>query len=712
MNEVESASKDEPTDRTPAGWHQYWQSEMDSAAKRIRKYTKQGNEVVKRYLDERSGSSSASTTRLNLFHTNISTQEAMLYGSTPKIDVAREHNDPDDDIARVAAMLYQRILEADIEPSGEDLSTILKSALQDRLLPGMGIARVRYDIETETSTVIDMETGERTEQEVLVSEDAPIEYVNWQDVLWGWGRTWAEVPWWAFRSYLTKGEATKRFGAEKAELLDYREQMPEGSENQEQSTNSDQKSSGSKAEVWEIWCETERRAFWHSKGADVILDARDDPLGLDGFFPIPRPMMANTTTTLFTPKADFVINQDLYNEIDTLQSRIHTITRAVKVVGVYDKKATGVKRMLQEGCENELIAVDNWAMFAEAGGLNGSVDWFPTAEVVSSLQTLVGLRDQAIDNLYQVTGMSDILRGANTDQYTSDGTNQLKAKFGSIRIQALQDEFARFASDLEALKAEVVSKHFSPASIHKQSNAQFVPQADLDKVGPAIQLMQSQDVKWRVNIKPESIAMVDYAQLKSERTEYLTAMATFMQSGQAVAKEMPGSIPILLEMMKWGMAGFKGSDYLEGTMDKAIELANNAPPPGQDDGKAQEGQVKLQLEQMKQQTAQMKIQGDIQKIQIKAQADMKTLQGKLLGEIQKIQVDAERDMALEDRQSQYALLEIARDLESTMMEIGANTESALAIEREQARLDMGINTQEHQHTMTEIGANARGNDNG
>jgi hypothetical protein len=203
--------------------------------------------------------------------------------------------------------------------------------------------------------------------------------------------------------------------------------------------------------------------------------------------------------------------------------------------------------------------------------------------------------------------------------------------------------------------------------------------------------------------------MVDYAQLKQERTEFLTAMATFLQSGQAVMKEVPGSSPMILEMVKWGMAGFKGANYMEGMMDQFIEQAKMAEQQAQgqpqDDGKAQEGQVKLQIEQIKQQGAQQKAQMELQKIQAKSQADMQTLQMKLQGEMQKIQADGQKDMTLEQMRSQARLEEIARDLDASLAEIQANMRADLSIERAQAEYDIASQQTEHKNNLVEIGAN-------
>ncbi len=675
----------QPEKRSPTGWQKYWEAEKSAAQKRLRKFRDRGNKVVDRYLDRRTGTErSEIASKLNLFHANVSTQQAMLYGQKPKIDVSREHSDPDDDVARVAANLYRRILEADCEKG----PTALKAALLDRLLPGLGVCRVRYTFNEINGMVLD--------------ESAEVEYVHWQDFLWGWGRTWVEIPWIGFRSWLTKTEVKERFGEKIAKSIEYKNQLPSGEKDDEK----DQQNNVQKAEIWEFWDKREKKVFWYACGADIILDSQDDPLNLQGFWPVPRPLTANLTTTIFEPTADFVLSQDLYNQIDILQTRITTITRAIKVVGVYDQSASdSVGRMLKEGMENELIPVENWAMFGEKGGLRGVIDWFPVEQVVNTLNTLRSVLGETMQMLYEVTGMSDLLRGGNTDQYAAASTSQLKAKFGSIRIQALQDEFARFASDLERLRAEIINKHFSAETIALKANARYLSPPDQALLAPALQLMQSPDARWRIDIRPESIAIVDHAQLKNERVEYLTALSTYIQSAQAMAKAVPDSMPVLLEFLKFGMAGFRGAQDMEGILDQAIEGLKNQQ--GQQDQGPSPEQMKLEAEKMKLQGQQMKGQMELQKIQAKAQADLQSIQAKLQGEIQKIQIDAQRDQALEDKQSQYALLEIARELEAKMAEIEAQTRSAIAIERTQAQTDMTVDSHQHRLKLAEINASGK-----
>jgi hypothetical protein len=701
-----------PKEKTPRGWQAFWTDQFSAADKRLATFTRQGNRVNDAYLGETPNNrdsldlegDSSGMFELNLFHTNIKTTQDMMMGQTPKIDVSREHQDPNDDVARVASMILERMLDASVDPSGDDLSATLKSVLFDRLVPGLGVARVRYDFTTKKEMVLNPQTMEPEEIERITDEEAPCDYVHWQDFKWGWARSWRELPWIAFRSWLTKEEATVRFSEAKAESMEYRDQTPSGDEDSNAMEDPDQYSNIQKAEVWEIWNKQDKKLYFWSKGTNTILETADDPLELRGFWPTPMPMMANLSTSKLAPKADYVLAQDLYVEIDILSTRIAHITRAVKVVGVYaaDQSAS-VGRMLKEGNDNDLIPVDNWAMFAEKGGLQGTIEWFPVETVVNTLSVLQGIRDQTMTLLYEVTGMSDLMRGGNTDQYTSDGTNQLKAKFGSVGVQALQDEFARFASDLENLKAQVIAKHFQPDSILVQSNAQYLPPPDQQLIEPALQLIKTPDLKWRVNIKPESLSMVDYAQLKSERTEFLNAMGSYLQAATVAAKEVPGATPMLLEMMKWTMSSFKGADAMEGMMDQVIDQANQAAqqaaqqPPQPDPAeaaKAADNKAKMELQQMKGQQ-------DLQKIQAKSQADIMTANAKIQGEVEKITVDATRDQALLNIGTENELRKIRAELEATMQEIDAKLVADAETERVQSQMAIAEDQVEHANSLTE-----------
>ena len=665
---------------SPEGQYEYWHEEMGASGKARKNWHKQSDKIVKRFIDSRrdtpvAPSAASVPFRLNLFHANVVTLTSLLYGRTPKVDVSRRYADPNDDVSRVASEMMERILNNDISDNGDEYDCVLRSTLQDRLLSGLGCARVRYEAEFETVTnnVIGMDglqiEGQTVEEEQLVFEKAPVDYFFWRDVLWGWTRSWSKLPWLAYRSYVTKDEATARWGDEAARGLTFKKQMVTDDESESDGSSSD--SPWQKAEVWEIWDKEKRNIVFYSEGYSKILETKEDTLGLNGFFPSPPFFLANPTTTLYEPTPDYHLAQDLYNEIDKLQTRIAIITEAVKVVGLYNSDGSeSVGRMFKEGVDNTLIPVDNWAIWGENGGMQGNIDWFPIMDVVGALDKLRELRDEQIQLLYQVTGMADVMRGGG-GQYEGTGQAQLKAKYGTVRVQALQDEFATFATDIMDIKAEIIAKHFDPKTIAERSNIMMT--ADADMAEPAIELIKDYEKsRLSVTIRPESIAMIDYAELRQERSEYMNAVATFMQSSAPLLEQKPEMAAFLLQLFQWSLAGFKGSSEMEGVIDKAISEMQRAQ-------KESEGQEeKPDPDQMRAQAAsaleQMKQEGELAKIQAKAQADSMAREQDKMADIETIQA-----------QTQAKLAETNAELTRFITEEKVKLEAAILLEQVQAQ---------------------------
>ena len=673
---------------TPTGWYKRWDSEMIAAGKRTKKWHKQSDKIQARYADRRGmhGSRGYSTDevggggnafRVNLFNANVNTLRSMLYGSTPKVDVARRFADADDDAARVGSLMLNRMLNTSIEASGDDYKSTLQYCLDDRLLPGLAVARVTYECEMEDCEVealLDEEGEEVAEgytESRLVGESAPVRYVHWDDFRWGWARVWNEVPWIAFRSFMTKDAATKRFGKKFADQLNYKNKSISALVNK-RLTAEETADAWDRAEVWEIWDKQTKKVFWWSYGFERILDMKKDPLQLYGFWPVPEPMLANIVSNLLLPQPDFAIAQDLYNEIDELETRIGIITTAVRVVGVYDEENDGIKRMLEEGFENDLIPAKNWAQFAEAGGIDGLVDWLPIADIVAALEKLVGMRVDAMALLYEVTGMSDIMRGHNGPDRETAVAASAKKQFASIRVQALQEEFARFASDLMTLKAEVISKHFEFKTILKDSNIMRTPDGqNQELVMQALALIkQPEEAAWRIEVRPETVAMVDYDKMRGERGEFITGVATFLQSAAPLAELAPNSVPTLIEMLKWAVAGFKGSQDIEGILDRAIdEMMKEQKQPGQDEepseaelamqASAQEHKQDMELQAKKAQDKlaelQAKMGADMQEMQVEFKQALKLIQAEMMAAIQEEVAQGEAAMVQDDHETKNAL---------------------------------------------------------
>lgn len=603
------------------GWAKRLEVELSAARKELRKWHSQGRRVEKRFRDEREETDT--TSRWNLYSANIITQRAMMYGKTPSAGVTRKFGDADDDVARVAAQMMERLLNCDIQRDSDTYEEALENALFDFLNPALGFARCRYVAEFETREVeaqLDAEgkvLAEGYQEEVKTSEDVEIDHIRWDDVLCGAGaRTWTEVQIVFLRVQMTRKQLKARFntpyreGSKQTvgELVPLNSKRTQGGESK----------SGTpwdRADVWEVWSKDGLEVFWYVEGFERVLDRKKDPLQLAGFWPFPRPMAANLGTDTIVPKPDFALCQDLYNQIDVLSTRIESLIDSLKVAGVYDKTAGDLQRLVRAG-PNEMIPADNWAMFANKGGLRGLIDWFPLEMVASTLDKLRDCRQELVQTVYQVSGMSDIVRGQQVENGTP-GEAALKARFSSVRMQARQDEFARFASDLLRIKCEIICKHFDERTIIERSNVMYTPDAALAQ--PAVRLLKDRYAHYRIEVKPENINLTDFAAMKAERTELLMALSGFFQAMAPIAQSLPGSLPFLLEIAKWTVAATRGASTIEGVFDRAIASAKQmaAQPQPQ-----QPPDPKLIAQQMKGAQEMQKIQADLQADLVRTQAEV------------------------------------------------------------------------------------------
>lgn len=672
------------TEETPASRYDRWKAEITMAEKELDKFHRQGRNTDRRFRDERDAADQADR-KFNIFSANVGIMESVLYSNIPKVTVTRRFGQAMDDPARVAALMLQNTIMQDIDEPECDFGQVMRESVQDRLVPGLGCAWLRLETETEEKTldeVMDPLTGEITQEaatyETVKRQEVEIEHIYWEDLLWSPCRTWRERRWVARRAYMDQDSLIKRFGEQKGKEipLDYNPRI--GSDH----SNDPKNDVLQKAIIYEIWDRQTRKVLWLSKAYPGLLDEVDDPLQLEDFEPCPKPLFALMTTSNCVPTNDFVMTQDQYNELDLVNNRISLLVQACKVVGVYDAHATGLQRMLQQGSENTMVPVDNWAMFAEKGGVKGAVDWLPLEAVIAALERLRQAREDIKAQIYELTGISDIVRG-NTKASETLGAQQLKAKFANVRIQKLQDEVSRFAQDILRIKGEIICRHFVPEQILELSNFKYyLDSQNAPLVHEAVALLKGdhERFEWRVNVQADSLAMEDTDQAKKDKVEFTNAVATFLQSAATTMKAFPDTAPILFNTLKFVVSGFKGAQELEGVIDQNLDTIMQKiqnPPPPPPDPNVEKAKMEMQLAQQKAQLDAAAKQQDMQLAQQKAQLDMQVKQQELAFKQQEHQMSLQHD-AVKNQQQLVQQREkfdaqVAADSAKAMMELNKST---------------------------------------
>jgi hypothetical protein len=610
-----------------AGQQARWVVELKAAQDFVKPWHQQADEAVKRYLGEHRPQGK---TGLNLFHADVNTVRSLLYAKVPQVDVSRRFNDPDDDLGRVAAEMQERLLNTDIDRDDDGFKAVLRYALEDWTLAGLGIARVRYEVETETEPETpaimrpDPVTGEEIEaapavpaQEVKSDEDAETDYFYWRKFLWSPCRSWNLCRWVAFATDMTRDELVKRFGSEIGKAVPIKK-AESGKNGEEFPTQI--KDAWSKAEIWEVWSKEDRKVYWIALGMDRVLDVKEDPLGLEGFFPCPKPLTSNETTTKFLPKPDYDLAKAQYAEIEEMDLRLMALVRMARVRGAYDKSRAPELGRILDSAEGDMVAVERWAALTERGGLKSALEFVPLGDIVAAIEALSAKRAEAIALIRQVTGLSDIMRGQASSSATAT-EQSIKAQFASTRVQTLQDELARFASDLQALRKEIVAKHFEPQTIIDRSNVMRTQDAPL--AGQAVQLIKDRHADYRVIVRPENLAMQDMATQRQERAEALGALGQHFQSMMPLvqlAGAAPGALQSVLAFVirtgQWMVSGLRGANEVEAAFDAfadaANKLASQPPQPPPPDPKVEAEKVKAGAEQFKAKAEMAQTQMDLE----------------------------------------------------------------------------------------------------
>jgi hypothetical protein len=588
------------------------------------KWHERGKRIEKRYRDE--DRIIEGMRRYNVLWSNTETLKPFLYSSTPK-PIVSQRGDTENQIARIAAEVLERALVFTV--AEEHFGTSLRNARDDYLLPGRGTVWARYVPEFKPAEVQVSENNSDDQPElgdtleVVAFESAVVDYVHWRDFGHELARTWEEVDVVWRRVGLNREALEERFtkGAEvpldakQDDRLDATKDRPD------------------KAVIYEVWIKSEKRAVWLSKSFKELLDDLPDPLKLDHFFPCPRPAYATLTTNSLIPVPDYVEYQDQADELDDLTGRIANLTAAIKAVGVYDSSVPALQEILNDGRDNQLIPVTNWAALSEKGGIKSSIELLPMQEIAQTLLSLYEAREKVKADLYEVTGMSDIIRGNTAPEETATA-QQIKSNFATKRLEERQREVERFARNAVDLLGNIIAVHFAPETLIAMTGMKLLPnqQAKMQaqfalgqgQVPPAAQY-QLQDAlqkptweeviallrdqprrRFSIDIETDSIVAPDDAQQQQQRTQFIQGITQFLETAGQIASADPSAVPLMGELLKFGAGAFRVGRDLMDCIDEYVDLkvkqANQPQPPKPDpamakvQADAQLGQQKLQFQ--------------------------------------------------------------------------------------------------------------------
>lgn len=430
------------------GESQYWLDLIENGEQVFSHWQDISDSIDKHYATSERLNGVGRDREFQLFWSNIQVMGPSVYARPPVPVVTPKFKDRRP-LYRNASELLERACVVSFDMA--DIDQHMLALRDDLTIVGRGAAWVRYESDDD---------GERV----------CYEHVDRKDFLHEPARKWHEVDWVARRAWLTKDEMEERFGEDEAFHVDYQ-------------TRADEKlSKAQKCGVWEIWCKSENKVVWVTEGYDKTLDEGEPHLRLNGFFPCPRPAYATVERRTLVPVPDMLIYKDQLEEVNDLTRRIHTLADAIKVRGFYagggdvgDAIEAAIK---MEDDAQILVPIPAMQALMQGGG--DPIMWLPIDTVAQTITGLIELRRQIIEDVYQIIGLSDIMRGATVATETL-GAQQLKQQNGSNRVRDKQNELVRVARDLVRIGAEIMAEEFSDDTLEDMAQMDMPTKAELSK---------------------------------------------------------------------------------------------------------------------------------------------------------------------------------------------------------------------------------------
>ena len=598
----------------------------------FKRWEGRSEKIIKRYRDDRTQTTSQS--HYNILWANVQTLKAATFSRMPKPDVSRRFKD-NDPVARVASLLIERALDFEITHSNDFHST-LTAAVYDRFLGGRGVAWVRYEPVIETTETESMESiseddlESETEEEYIKTESTPVDYVHWKDFGHEVARQWDEVTCVWRKVYMTRGMLRDRFPEDK--FGDLADRIPLDSSPDDQKMKQTE-GVGKRALIVELWDKEAKKVCWISMSLGKTLDEVDDPLELEDFWPCPKPLYATITNDSLVPVPDYTLYQDQANELDVLADRIKGLIDALKVRGVYDASTPELARLFTEGDNNSLIPIKNFSAFAEKSGLRGSIDIVDITPIANALNNAYQAMGQVKQQIYDITGISDIIRGASNANETATA-QQIKGQYATLRLKVFQDDVAMFASEILKIKAQIICQHFQPETILKIGGAENLSDIDKQMIPQALELIKNNATRtFRIEVATDSMLYADEQQEKADRIEFMTATSGFVEKAVQAAQVAPQLVPLMMDLLKFGVTGFRVGRTLEGEFDNLADQMKQAqakkdanPQPPQPTPEMMKAQADQQIAQQNAQIEQMKAQQSAQTEQMKMQLESQRLE--------------------------------------------------------------------------------------
>jgi hypothetical protein len=656
-----------------------WLDLIQDAGKAFESWHQRCDRAKENYASLKRLSNESGSKEMQLLYANIEVLKPTIY-ARPPVPVCKTRFSDRKPVNRTASEVIERCLMVSFD--AERIHDTMLHIRDDVTLFGRGVMWLRYKTEGGMAEMVPNskqddqgadEDDDETEEGYGEADDffeyVCYDHVNRADFLHEPVRTWSEVGWVARRSWLTREQGMRRFGDSWREI-----QYVEA-----ENDTAEEYKVEKKAEVWELWHKGQETVVWVHKGSKELLDRRDPWLDLDGFYPCPKPAYSVCEPESLIPVPDYLFYRDQLEEVNTLTGRISALSDALRMKGFYSAGGEDIGTALEKAFQSQddnavMIPVPTVAALGQ--GMQNAILFMPLMEIANTVSALVALRKQLIEDIYQISGISDIMRGETKASETATAQN-IKAQFGSVRVRSRQEEMVRVADDAMKIAGEIIAENFQPQTIMQMCQMDKLVPGALIQQHEALKAQQAQMAQQMQQaqqsgqppqpmpqmpqlppLPKDAIAAEEVLALlrnermrpfilqtasdstiqpnedaeKQRRNEFAQAVGNLMVSSGPIVQAAPEAAKLVAEMLRFVTGAYRAGRAMEQTIDDFIEelsaKAAQPPQPPPPDPKIEAMKMDAQMKQGEAQMRAQEMQAMMQVKGMEAQARMAEIQAK------------------------------------------------------------------------------------
>lgn len=579
----------------------YWKKQILSAKEASKDFRSKAKEALELY--------SKTDLNYNLFYSNVQILDSHLCLNNPKPDIQKrfikriESDKKRSNLYSEVARIVQSAVEYVVDIA--DVNSVIKQNIHDSNIVGRGVAWVNY------TPVISVD---EFRMEYVAERKIDVDFLDYKDYLESTADKESNIWWKARRHLLTRSDIKDRFGYDPKETELQYEQEDE--------------TSAKRGEVWEIWDKSKKQRGFIllSSIKQEFLEIQEDPYKIEDFFPCADITWVREAGKML-PVAEVFLYKKKLDLLEVLNKKIAQISDEIKYVTVVGSQDKSTADKLTSAKNGDVIGIPSENV---SGSVDSAITIMPADRAVQVLEALQAMKERIKTDIYDITGISDIMRGA-TDARETASAQIIKGLFGTLRFQERQKAVNMFRRKIYRIIAEIVCEHFDADTLEQITSTYLPKEEEKERLSMQIEQMggraeqQMIDEYNRMLFLPtweQVIALLQNDRLRNytidiettatafdDREQQAQSINTLTQTYLALVQNVnmlpsPDLVKGFLPIMKLNLGTIKAStdigrqleDAIESTYRKVEQASKTPVPPTPEQIKAQADAKKVEAE--------------------------------------------------------------------------------------------------------------------